>query len=136
MTGSLRNIYFPFDTVTDTAIDVATEMVKELEISDWEPFEIAEMIQGEISALIPHHDTFNYQDDDDENDGTHHPLYSFSSSSSSQASMSGLITSHGVDNIANPCDWLQGMTPILFLFFLTFYKLNYLFIYSGSHFTT
>ncbi|EXC19549.1 putative serine/threonine-protein kinase WNK4 [Morus notabilis] len=105
--GSLRNIYFPFDTVTDTAIDVATEMVKELEISDWEPFEIAEMIQGEISALIPHYDTFNYQDDDDENDGTHHPLYSFSSSSSSQASISGLITSHGVDNIANPCDWLQ-----------------------------
>lgn len=104
--GSLRNIFFPFDTVTDTPVDVATEMVKELEITDWEPFEIAEMIQGEISALIPHYDTFSYHEDDDD-DGTHHPLYSFSSSTSSQASLSGLITSHGIDNTANRRDSLQ-----------------------------
>ncbi|PON37669.1 Serine/threonine protein kinase [Parasponia andersonii] len=109
--GSLRNIYFPFDIVSDTPIDVATEMVKELEITAWEPFEIAEMIQGEISALIPHwreekYDIINYQDNDD-HDGPHYPLYSFSSSSSSQASLSGMITSHGIDRMANRGDWLQ-----------------------------
>lgn len=112
LTGSLRNIFFPFDIVSDTPIDVATEMVKELEITDWEPFEIAEMIQGEISALLPHwqeetYDTINYHDNDD-NDGHHHPFCSFSSSSSSQASISGMITSHGIDQMANRCDWLQG----------------------------
>ncbi|XWS53414.1 hypothetical protein CRYUN_Cryun11dG0155300 [Craigia yunnanensis] len=105
--GSTRNIYFPFDIVNDTPLDVATEMVKELEITDWEPPEIAEMIDGEISALVPprkksdfpRHEacnTFNYQED---NDGSHHPFYSFSSCSSSQVSLSGLMT-HG-------CDWLQ-----------------------------
>ena len=88
-------------------------MVKELEITDWEPFEIAEMIQGEISALLPHwqeetYDTINYKDNED-NDGPHHPLYSFSSSSLSQASISGMITSHGIDQMANSCDWFQGM---------------------------
>lgn len=51
--GSARNVYFPFDIASDTPLDVATEMVKELEITDWEPFEIADMIDEEISALIP-----------------------------------------------------------------------------------
>ncbi|KAH1030144.1 hypothetical protein J1N35_046042 [Gossypium stocksii] len=75
--GSTRNIYFPFDIVEDTPLDVATEMVKELEITDWDPLEIAEMIDGEISALVPQwkksdlprhqaHNTYNYQEDDDE----------------------------------------------------------------------
>lgn len=104
--------------MTDTPVDVATEMVKELEITDWEPFEIAEMIQGEISALIPHYDTFSYHEDDDD-DGTHHPLYSFSSSTSSQASLSGLITSHGIDNTANHRDSLQGLVPHFWFFHLT-----------------
>ncbi|OMP02317.1 hypothetical protein COLO4_11198 [Corchorus olitorius] len=105
--GSSRNIYFPFDILHDTPLDVATEMVKELEITDWEPIEIAEMIDGEISALVPQwkktdfpsheaYNTINYQEEDD---GPHHPFYSFSSCSSSQVSLSGLIT-HGTD-------WLQ-----------------------------
>ncbi|TYH36762.1 hypothetical protein ES332_D13G287200v1 [Gossypium tomentosum] len=104
--GSTRNIYFPFDIVEDTPLDVATEMVKELEITDWDPLEIAEMIDGEISALVPQwkksdlprhqaHNTYNYQEDDD--DGCHHPFYSFSSCSSSQMSV---LMSHG-------CDWLR-----------------------------
>ncbi|XVE79896.1 hypothetical protein DITRI_Ditri14bG0093900 [Diplodiscus trichospermus] len=108
-----RNIYFPFDIVNDTPLDVAKEMVKELEITNWEPLEIAEMIDGEISALVPlwkksdfprheAYNTFNYQEDDDDDDGYHHPFSSFSSSSSSQVSLSGLMT-HG-------CDWLQGMS--------------------------
>lgn len=109
LAGSARNIYFPFDIVNDTPSDVALEMVKELEITDWEPYEIAEMIDGEISALVPlwkksdfprneAYSTFNFQEDDD---GSHHPFYSFSSCSSSQVSLSGLMTRGG--------DWLQGM---------------------------
>ncbi|XP_048424891.1 probable serine/threonine-protein kinase WNK4 isoform X2 [Pyrus x bretschneideri] len=106
--GSLRNIYFPFDRLNDTPFDVATEMVKELEITDWEPFEIANMIEGEISALAPDwkpeaYHTFNYQDDDD--DGPHHPSHSYSSSSHS--SLSGLISSHGINRMKNACDWFQ-----------------------------
>lgn len=76
--GCSRNIYFPFDIVNDTALDVAVEMVKELEIIDWEPYEIAEMIDGEISAIMPqwnwkkladfsfsHHQELEDDDDDD-----------------------------------------------------------------------
>lgn len=84
-------------------------MVKELEIIDWEPFEIANMIEGEISALVPvwrteAYHTFNYQEDDD---GPHYPFHSFSSCSSSQSSLSGLMSSHGINT--NGCDQLQGM---------------------------
>ncbi|GMP89926.1 hypothetical protein CsSME_00041287 [Camellia sinensis var. sinensis] len=112
--GSVRNVYFPFDIVSDTPLDVASEMVKELEIIDWEPFEIADMIDGEISALIPHwkkqdqHQSdhchiHNYQ----EEDGHHHLLYPFSSCSSSQVSLSELINCHEVDERSHGCDWLQ-----------------------------
>lgn len=125
--GSTRNIYFPFDISTDTPIDVGTEMVKELEIADWEPFEIADMIEGEISALVPHwkkgdlthpetHHTFNYQDDDDDDDGPHHPFHSLSCSSS-EASASGLIR---IDEMAGCCDWLQGMVFSSFEFGVLF----------------
>ncbi|XP_021623266.1 probable serine/threonine-protein kinase WNK4 isoform X2 [Manihot esculenta] len=117
--GRTRNIYFPFDTMNDTAIDVAMEMVKELEITDWEPMEIAEMIEEQITSLIPswkgwgfsqffqRHHSFNYGDDED--DGTHHPFQSISSRSSSQASLLALNSSyekqqhHGSNH-----DWLQG----------------------------
>ncbi|KAH8490571.1 hypothetical protein H0E87_022923 [Populus deltoides] len=96
--GTLRNIFFPFDILHDTPIDVAMEMVKELEIDDWEPFEIADMIDGAISALVPNwkkwdlphiesHHTFDYQEDD----GHNHPFHSSSSCSSSPASLSGLM---------------------------------------------
>lgn len=112
----MRNIYFPFDILTDTPIDVAMEMVKELEIADWEPFEISDMIEGEISALVPHwrrgelshsetYHTFNYQDDDDD-DGPHHPFHSFSSFSSSEVSASGL---NKIEAMADHRGCLQGM---------------------------
>ncbi|KAJ9167390.1 hypothetical protein P3X46_022045 [Hevea brasiliensis] len=97
--GTLRNIYFPFDILHDTPMDVAMEMVKELDIDDWEPLEIAEMIDGEISSLVPNwkkwdlpqieeYHTFNYQEDD----GNNHPFDSSSTCSSSQASISRLMT--------------------------------------------
>ncbi|XP_068318342.1 probable serine/threonine-protein kinase WNK5 isoform X1 [Pyrus communis] len=99
--NNARNIYFPFDIMNDTAIDVATEMVKELEISDWEPPEIAGMIEKEIFSLIPgrtkwgsphgyhpHQHSFNYEEEDDDDGGVnHHPFYSFSLCSSSQNSL-------------------------------------------------
>ncbi|GAV77175.1 Pkinase domain-containing protein [Cephalotus follicularis] len=117
--GHTRNIHFPFDIVNDTALDVANEMVKELEISDLEPLEIAEMIEEEISTLIPDWNTdspqlhnqhsFTYGDDDDEN---HRPFYFSSSHSSSQASFPFFSSFketqfHLQNNAASGHDWLQ-----------------------------
>ncbi|KAL9240814.1 hypothetical protein vseg_014992 [Gypsophila vaccaria] len=51
--GRIRNIYFPFDIENDTALSVATEMVSELEINDQDVTKIADMIDGEISLLVP-----------------------------------------------------------------------------------
>ncbi|KAK9292765.1 hypothetical protein L1049_020745 [Liquidambar formosana] len=51
--GPIRNIYFPFDIETDTALSVATEMVAELDITDQDVTKIADMIDGEISSLVP-----------------------------------------------------------------------------------
>ncbi|KAK9290184.1 hypothetical protein L1049_008350 [Liquidambar formosana] len=120
--GHARHIYFPFDVVNDTSLDVATEMVKELEITDWEPFEIAEMIEEEVSALVPtwnewdspqddHQHSFSYEDEEDD-DGTRHPFYAFSSCSSSQASLPGLNIPYETqfrqgNNMSSGHDWLQ-----------------------------
>ncbi|XP_027335093.1 probable serine/threonine-protein kinase WNK4 isoform X2 [Abrus precatorius] len=93
--GETRNIFFPFDTINDTSIDVAMEMVKELEISDLEPLEIAEMIEEEISGLVPtgrdwdtskyqRQHSFRYEEEDDV--ANHHPFFSSSSPSSSHGS--------------------------------------------------
>lgn len=95
--GDVRNVFFPFDTVTDTPWEVANEMVKELEITDWKPCEIANMIDGEISGLVPQWKKWNqfesadyhvlsYKDDDNDR---HNPFKGFSSCSSSQVSLSG-----------------------------------------------
>ncbi|XAR58846.1 Non-specific serine/threonine protein kinase [Bertholletia excelsa] len=106
--GSIRNIYFPFDILSDTPLDVATEMVKELEITDWDPSEIATMIGGEISAIVPHwkkwSHTFNYQEVDD---GHHPSLSCFSSGSSSRVSLLGSIASNKMGERAHCGDWLQ-----------------------------
>ncbi|XP_011080727.1 probable serine/threonine-protein kinase WNK4 isoform X1 [Sesamum indicum] len=109
--GAVRNVFFPFDIVSDTPIDVANEMVKELEITDWRPSEIANMIDGEISGLVPdwkpdnpqssHFHVLNYQEDDD-----HHNL--FSPSSSSQVSVLGSITSHRINTRPHTSHWVQG----------------------------
>ncbi|KAH1095460.1 hypothetical protein GYH30_040656, partial [Glycine max] len=111
--GSVRNVFFPFDILSDTPIDVATEMVKELEIEDGEPYEIANMIDREISALLPHRrqsscsdafHTFNYLDDDCDDDGPHHHFRSFSSSSSFQESMSDLVSKDDLhDDTSSRC---------------------------------
>ncbi|KAI3829496.1 hypothetical protein L1987_03621 [Smallanthus sonchifolius] len=96
-TSKARNIYFPFDVESDTAHDVATEMVKELEINDWEPVDIAEMIDKEIANLIPtwkkgsldllqNLDNHSFCYDEDDDDYNPHPFHSSSSQSSAQAS--------------------------------------------------
>lgn len=51
--GIVRNIYFPFDVENDTALGVAAEMIAELNITDHNVAEIAEMIDGEVSSLFP-----------------------------------------------------------------------------------
>lgn len=88
-----KKVSFPFDITSDTSTDVATEMVKELEITDWEPLEIAKMIDGAISSLVP---GWKYEEDDE----TYHA--SSSHSSSSHASLSNYIA-------RGRQDWLQGM---------------------------
>ncbi|XP_073136319.1 probable serine/threonine-protein kinase WNK9 isoform X2 [Henckelia pumila] len=51
--GRVRNIYFPFDTETDTASSVAAEMVSELDITDQDVTKIADMIDAQIILLVP-----------------------------------------------------------------------------------
>ncbi|XP_022762070.1 probable serine/threonine-protein kinase WNK9 [Durio zibethinus] len=51
--GCIRNIYFPFDIESDTALSVATEMLSELDITDQDVTKIADMIDGEIASLVP-----------------------------------------------------------------------------------
>ncbi|OIW06651.1 hypothetical protein TanjilG_04045 [Lupinus angustifolius] len=51
--GRVRNIYFPFDTKTDTALSVANEMVAELDIINQDVTELADMIDNEIETLVP-----------------------------------------------------------------------------------
>ncbi|GER44677.1 kinase [Striga asiatica] len=51
--GRIRNIHFPFDIETDTAFNVAAEMVAELDITDQEVSKIAKMIDNEIAFLVP-----------------------------------------------------------------------------------
>lgn len=121
--GRTRNIYFPFDIMHDTAIDVAMEMVKELEISDFKPMEIAEMIEERISSLIPSwkecglsqvhrpQHSFSYEDDeDDDDDGMRHPFYANSSHSSSQASLLAFNYSFETNlrQGRSAHDWFQG----------------------------
>lgn len=122
--GHTRNIYFPFDTKKDTAIEVANEMVKELEISDLEPIEIAEMIEEEISTIVPtwrdccsskyqRQHSFIYGEEDDHDVSNHHPFLSPSSRSSSHGSLPIFCASY--NNNSNHCgnhysfaqDWPQ-----------------------------
>ncbi|KAK1419260.1 hypothetical protein QVD17_28424 [Tagetes erecta] len=51
--GRVRNIYFRFDIEADTAFDVANEMVSDLDIANQDVHKIADMINGEISCLVP-----------------------------------------------------------------------------------
>ncbi|XP_027151489.1 probable serine/threonine-protein kinase WNK4 isoform X1 [Coffea eugenioides] len=92
--GATRNVFFPFDMASDTPMGVAREMVRELDITDWTPSEIADMIDAEISGLLPYskkwehsqpprYHILHYEEEEDHN----HPFVDFSSCSSSQVSI-------------------------------------------------
>ncbi|RRT52137.1 hypothetical protein B296_00047599 [Ensete ventricosum] len=115
----VRNIYFPFDVVSDTPMDVANEMVKELEITDREPSEIAGMIAQEIAVLVPDwkgrgghsdlHHVYNYADDAE--DGCNHPFYNLSSPASSPGSGFGAgqcVGVLGLQQHPHQEGWLRG----------------------------
>lgn len=131
--GNAKNVYFTFDTVNDIAIDVATEMVKELEIIDWDPLEIAVMIKKEVSKLIPnweewnnfipknhHQDSFNYENEEEEEDNvTPNPFYSCSSYASSSNSLQGFYSLYdnphqlgGMNDTSIASQWFQGTYPL------------------------
>ncbi|CAN7067261.1 unnamed protein product [Brassica rapa subsp. trilocularis] len=95
--GLAKNVSFCFDIVNDTSIDVATEMVKELEITEWDLVEIAKMIDGEISSLVP---GWRSEEDDESLHDFHTPYHSSSSPSSSRASLSNYMA-------PGRQDWLQ-----------------------------
>ncbi|XP_028214497.1 probable serine/threonine-protein kinase WNK4 isoform X2 [Glycine soja] len=103
--GSCRNVYFPFDIYTDTPIDVAMEMVKELEITDLKPSDIANMIEGEISVLLPNKRNSNCSVITMTTTTNHH-FHSASSRSSSQGSISG--SDSRADDLLNGDYWLHG----------------------------
>lgn len=74
-------------------------MVKELEITDWEPLEIAKMIYQEISQLVPgwrsdcnsEPEEYSYGDGNGDGDDVNftHPFYCASPSASSHGSFCG-----------------------------------------------
>lgn len=103
------------------------EMVKELEISDLEPLEIAKMIEEEISALVPtwrdwgsaeyqKQHSFSYEEEYDMSN--HHPFFSTSSRSSSHASLPVFGSSyknnfhHRGNHYPFAQDWPQGTPPL------------------------
>lgn len=111
-------------------MEVASEMVKELEITDYDPLEIAVMIDEEISALVPswqnkgysnfnQQHSFNYNDDDDDDDdddirrSLHHPFYSPSSHHSSCASLTGLFTSSSHHNYLPQGNYIFNFSNII-----------------------
>ncbi|KZV43697.1 hypothetical protein F511_00248 [Dorcoceras hygrometricum] len=101
--GDARNVFFPFDIVHDTPIDVANEMVKELDITDWKPSEIANMIDGEISGLFPNWNSDHKNCQENYSD----QQISYSSSISSQASFLSSIASECMDMKLHSSHWLQ-----------------------------
>lgn len=112
--GQVRNIYFPFDIINDTPIDVANEMVKELELTDWKPAAIASMIAREITNLVPNwkengHHEYDFREEAEEYG---HPFYYISSPTSTHASSAfGSENYHGINPRLNDgykvADWLQ-----------------------------
>lgn len=85
-------------------------MIKDLEISDWEPAEIAVMIEEQISSLVPNWESqtmvaTNYEEEEEDDMIINQPFYASSSCSSSQASLLPLNSPKSL-----PVDpvWIQG----------------------------
>ncbi|GAB2235975.1 hypothetical protein Droror1_Dr00026420 [Drosera rotundifolia] len=122
--GQVRHVHFPYDILNDTPIDVATEMVKELDIDDWEPPEIAEMIEEEILALAPAtegwgepespcHESLNYDEDDDDDRPSFGDLSRQSSSYDRLPETPSLEgKSHHGNRACSGLNWLPGESHI------------------------
>lgn len=117
--GCVRNVHFPFDIIYDTAMEVATEMVRELDITDWDPHEIADMIEEEISTLVPRwkdlkspkcqqHYSFNFNKHDDENGPPGLSSCSPSHDSARGSSKSCEVPCSHKNPLNANQDWLQG----------------------------
>lgn len=85
------------------------EMVKELEITDLKPSDIANMIEGEISVLLPNKRNSNCSVITMTTTTNHH-FHSASSRSSSQGSISG--SDSRADDLLNGDYWLHGMSSL------------------------
>jgi WNK lysine deficient protein kinase len=81
-------------------------MVKELDITDWDPSEIASMIEAEISMLFPERTNTYKNDENDEGPHQYHHYPSVSSCSSSQESLSGAV--NRADDVSNGYRWHHG----------------------------
>ncbi|XP_078436410.1 putative serine/threonine-protein kinase WNK5 [Wolffia australiana] len=93
--GEVQNIYFPFDVVNDSPMEVAKEMVRELEITFREPGQIAEMIAREVSGLVP-----DWHDPSAEEDDEHHPFQEDLSSSTSTQGSASVSKLKGEDSVS------------------------------------
>lgn len=105
-------------------------MVKELEITDWEVTEIAEMIEEEIASLVPgsknrslpfnynRQESFSCEEEDEAEGAIHHAFYGSSSGASSQVSIPSFtarnsyhdltLLNDGI-NSSSSQNWLHGM---------------------------
>lgn len=112
----MNNIYFPFDVLHDTAIDVATELVKELQCLDWDLSDIADMIENEVATIAStwinlsspkhhHQESFIYEEEYVDGEGSNHPFYAISSSSSSDVSLPQV---NHFNAMTTTYEWLQG----------------------------
>ncbi|KNA22424.1 hypothetical protein SOVF_034160 [Spinacia oleracea] len=63
--GRVRNIYFPFNIKSDTAMSVTTEMVSELSIKEEDMMRIADMIDCEIASLVPEWKKGTYEEENE-----------------------------------------------------------------------
>ncbi|KAG8050799.1 hypothetical protein GUJ93_ZPchr0009g1083 [Zizania palustris] len=113
--GGQRNIYFPFDIVSDTAMDVATEMVKELDITDRQPSEIAAMIEQEIARLVPGYEQMEQHEYTYDEEEEQPPFYYPSSSpTSSNGSLCGVgpTSSQGLPSPRGKADWSRVQSTV------------------------
>ncbi|PWZ29749.1 putative serine/threonine-protein kinase WNK7 [Zea mays] len=106
--GHARNIYFPFDMASDTAAEVAQEMVKELDITDRHASEIAAMIQQEIGRLLPgraqqHEYTYASRGGDYDDEERPPPFYYLSSSPASSHGSHCGVGPYAFGGFSGPC---------------------------------
>lgn len=64
--GHVRNIHFPFDIEVDTSLNVASEMVAELDLTDQDVTTIADMIDTAVRRYVPEWTSRNVTENNDD----------------------------------------------------------------------